>query len=234
MEFVNKSISLHKSTDLEQNLLLHIHYEVFDPILSCYNQEKLPLFYSSQANEHFQKFKIRDSSLSLCVVPYTFNFPEIIDWCTSHYSIQNQSIISQVNSKILLTVNTKEIQRMLGLDSTNFAENNTVPLVEENLIKKFTNLSPQEQISFVHSLQKPEHLFQTLNFPLKTEFYKNPIQLILSMFVQIIGLNHDQAILESFLGFLLFLSEDTKFNYPKYIADFIHDQFANYSSLNAF
>ena len=48
------------------------------------------------------------------------------------------------------------------------------------------------------------------------------------MFVQIIGLNHDQAIPESFLGFLLFFFEDTKFNYPKYNVDSIHDQFTNY------
>lgn len=54
------------------------------------------------------------------------------------------------------------------------------------------------------------------------------------MFVQITGLNHDQAIPESLLGFLLFISEDTKFNYPKYIVDSIHDQFSNYSSLKAF
>ena len=217
MESVNKSISLHKSTDPEQNLLLHSHYEVFDPILSCSNKEKIPLLYSSQTNKYFQKYKIWDSSLSLCVVAQTFNFPELIDWCASHYSIQNQSIISQVNSKILLTINTEAIQTMLGLDSNNFAENNIVPLVEETLIQIFANLTPQEQLSLVHFLQKPENLFQNINFPLKAEFFQDSIQLILSMFVQITGLNHDQAIPKSFLGFLRFLSEGTKFNYPKYI-----------------
>ena len=69
MEYVNKPISLHKSTNPEQKLLLDSHYEVFDPILSCSNQEKLPLFCSSQTNEHFQKFKIWDLALSLFVVP---------------------------------------------------------------------------------------------------------------------------------------------------------------------
>ena len=53
MESVNKSISLHKSIDPEQNALLDSHYEVFDPILSCSYQEKLPLFCSSENNEHF-------------------------------------------------------------------------------------------------------------------------------------------------------------------------------------
>ena len=123
---------------------------------------------------------------------------------------------------------------MLGLDSTNFIDNNIVPLVEETLIQRFANLTPHEQLSLVHSLQKPENLFHNLNFPLKVEFFQYSIQLILSMFVQITGLNHDQAIPESFMGFLLFLSEETKFNYPKYISDAINDQFTSYSSLSAF
>lgn len=123
---------------------------------------------------------------------------------------------------------------MLGLVSTNFTENNTVPLVEETLIQKFANLTPQEQLSLVHSLQKPENLFQNLNFTFKAKFFEDTIQLILSMFVQIIGLNHNQAIPESFLGFLLFLSEETKFNYPRYISDPINDRFTGYPSLKAF
>ena len=89
MESANKTISLGKSIDPEQNLLLDSHYEVFSPILCCSNQEKLPLLCSSQMNEYFQKFKIWDSTLSLYVVPQTFNFTEMIDWCASHYSIQN-------------------------------------------------------------------------------------------------------------------------------------------------
>ena len=78
MESVNKFVSLHKSEDPEQTLMLDSHYEVFDPILSCSDQEKLPHFCSSQTNNHFQKFKIWDSTLPLYVVPQTFNFPEII------------------------------------------------------------------------------------------------------------------------------------------------------------
>ena len=70
--------------------------------------------------------------------------------------------------------------------------------------------------------------------PLKAELFQIPIQLVLSMYVQVMGFNHDQAIPESFLGFLIFLSEDTRFNYPKFIANSIHDQFNNYSSLKTF
>jgi len=53
MESINQSFFLHKPEDPEQTLMLDNHYEVFDPILSCSNKEKLPSFCSSQTNVHF-------------------------------------------------------------------------------------------------------------------------------------------------------------------------------------
>ena len=54
------------------------------------------------------------------------------------------------------------------------------------------------------------------------------------MYTQIMGFNHDQGIPESFLGFLLFLFETILFNYPKFIAKSIHEQFNNFPSLTTF
>ena len=144
MESINNVVSLHKSKYPKQTLMLDNHYGVFDPVLSCSNQEKITSFSSTQTNIHFHKFKIWDSAFPLCVVPQVFNFPKTIDWCASHYFVQNQSIIIQVNSQIFITINAEQIQKMLGLDSTNFSKNNTFSLTEETLIKNFANLSPQE------------------------------------------------------------------------------------------
>ena len=60
-------------------------------------------------------------------------------------------------------------------------------------------------------------------FPLKDELFQTPIELILSMYTQIMGFNHDQGIPQSFLGFLLDLSKSTLFNYPKFIVDSMHE-----------
>ena len=78
MEYVNKFLYLHKSEDPEQTLLLDSHCEVFDAILSCSNEEKLPHFCSSQTNDHLQKFKIWDLALSLCVVPQFLIFLRLL------------------------------------------------------------------------------------------------------------------------------------------------------------
>lgn len=94
MESVNKVITLHKPIDSKKNLLLNHHYEIYDPILSCINQEKIPIFCLSQLDENFQKFKVWESGLLLCVVPQVFHFPEIIKWCVSHYSNETRSVVT--------------------------------------------------------------------------------------------------------------------------------------------
>jgi len=112
---------------------------------------------------------------------------------------------------------------MLGLNCTNFLENNIVPFLEETLFQKFTSLSSQGQFSFFHGIQNPKHLLQVMNFHLKAKLFQTPIQLILSMYTQIMGFNHDHGIPKSFLGFLLDLYESTLFNYPKFIEDSMYE-----------
>lgn len=69
MESVNRFITIHKIVDLEQNLLLDHHWEVYDPILSCSNQEKLPTFCSTEYDVYFQKFKVWELGIPLCIIP---------------------------------------------------------------------------------------------------------------------------------------------------------------------
>ena len=94
----------------------------------------------------------------MCVVPQVFQFPNLIELCVAHYSNETRFVVTQNSSQIFITTTSEEIIKMLGLHSTNFPEINTVPLSEETLVQKFTSLSPQEQFSFVHSIQKPESL----------------------------------------------------------------------------
>ena len=163
-------------------MLLDHHWEIYDPILSCSNQEHIPTFCSTQPNVYFQKFKFWESGLPLCIVPRVFHFPELIEWCVAHYAIETRSIITQFYSQFFITITLEEITKMLGLNSTNFLESNTIPLSRETSVQKFTSLSSQEQFSFVHRLQKPKHLLQVLNFPLIAKLFQTPIQLILSMY----------------------------------------------------
>ena len=132
--------------------MLDSHWEVYDSILMCYNQEKLPTFCSAHFDVYFQKFKVWELGLPLCIVPQVFHFLEFINWCVAHYSVQTRSIVTQIISQIFITITVEEIVKMLGLNSTNCSEENGVPLYEEIMIHKFTSLSSKEQFSFVHSI----------------------------------------------------------------------------------
>ena len=45
-----------------------------------------------------------------------------------------------------------------------------------------------------------------MSFPLQTETFQNSVQLIMSMYNQVMGLSYDQGKNESFLGFIIALS----------------------------
>ena len=102
------------------------------------------------------------------------------------------------------------------------------------LVHKCTSSSSQVQLSFVQSLQRPEYIFSTLEFPTTADTCPTTIQQILSKDCQVFGLYHDQTISEAFLGFLMYLSESIKFNYHKLIVDNMNEQFSNFSTLTSF
>ena len=182
--------------------------------MSCSNQEQLPTFCSTQSDVYFQKFKVWELGLPLCIIPQVVNFPKLVNWCFANYSVQTKSIVTQTSSETFLTITTNEIINMLRLNSNKSSKKSVIPLSKETLIQNFTSLSSQEQFSFVHTIQKLEDLLQVMNFPLKALLFQSSIQLIMSMYTQIMGFNHDQGIPESFLGFLLSLSEPTLFDFP--------------------
>ena len=54
------------------------------------------------------------------------------------------------------------------------------------------------------------------------------------MYAQIFGLYHDQTISEAFLGFLMYLSEGIKVDYPKLIVESMCEQMSNFNTLTSF
>lgn len=84
MEACNRSLTIHRVSDPNQTNLLDQHWEIFDPILSCTNQQLLPTFFLNQSEEITSKLNIWEFGLTLCVVPQVFHFLEFIVWCAEH------------------------------------------------------------------------------------------------------------------------------------------------------
>ena len=66
------------------------------------------------------------------------------------------------------------------------------------LVQNFTSLTPEVQLSFFQGIQRPEYILPTFDFLVKANTFPTPIQQILSMYYQVIGLYHDQTISEEF------------------------------------
>ena len=54
------------------------------------------------------------------------------------------------------------------------------------------------------------------------------------MYTQVFGQVHDHMLMEAFVVFLMFLVERVKFDYSKLIADTMHQQLSNFSTLFVF
>lgn len=54
------------------------------------------------------------------------------------------------------------------------------------------------------------------------------------MYIQVFGMYHDQTFSEASLGFLMYLSESVKFDYPKLIVDTMCEQLSKFNTLTSF
>ena len=107
------------------------------------------------------------------------------------YSPENRSILTYESNQIFLTIPKEDIIKTLGLQDTNLIEINSVTLSEEFLVQKLSSYTPSEQLDFVQSLQRPDYILSTLNFPIKSDTCHTTIQNILSMYTQVFGQIHD-------------------------------------------
>ena len=89
------SLTVHQVNDPEQNLLVDQQWEIYDPILSCSNQDLIPVHFLSHSKELTLIFRVYDSDLLVCIVPQVYHFPELVVWCTKHYSIDSRSVVTE-------------------------------------------------------------------------------------------------------------------------------------------
>ena len=73
-----------------------------------------------------------------------------------------------------------------------------------------------------------------MELTIKVDTFPTTIQRILSMYSQVFGMYLDQTFSEGFLGFLMYLSESVKFDYPKLIVDTMNEKLSNFNTLTSF
>ena len=179
-------------------------------------------------------FHVWESGLPLCIIPQVFHFPQLYIWCAYHFSVESNSVILDQLPQIVIKVFRESVAKMLGLYSSGCLEKNVITFSEEVIVLKFTSTSSQLQLSFIQSIQRIKYVIPNLEFPIKVDTCPTTIQQILSMYAHVFSIYHDQTISEAFLGFLMYLSDGVKFDYPKLIVDSMCEQLSNFSTLTSF
>lgn len=124
MEAYNSTLTVHRVSDPNHTNLLEQHWEIFDLILSCTNQQFLPTFLLNQSDEITSKFNIRELGFPLCVVSQVFHFQELIVWCDKNYSNSTRWVIIE-KLQIFIRIFDETFMKMLGLHSIGFPQQNT-------------------------------------------------------------------------------------------------------------
>ena len=109
------SLTIHRVNDPKQNLLVDQQWEIYDPIISCSNQELLPVHFLIHPEELTLRFQVWDSDLPLCIVPQVYHFLELVVWCAEHYAMESRSVVLEKLSQLFIIVSYDEIVKMLGL-----------------------------------------------------------------------------------------------------------------------
>jgi hypothetical protein len=77
------------------------------------------------------------------------------------------------------------------------------PFNEEILTRVYRECPSEVRDLFLQKFSKPEHISESLSFPMNVSIMVIKVQWVCSLLSQILGLNNDKHVVEVMLGFLL-------------------------------
>jgi hypothetical protein len=111
------------------------------------------------------------------------------------------------------------------------------PFEEQRMIMIYRECLPEVKTLFLQTIVKLEHYSESLSLPVNIGVMIIKVQWDCSLLSQILGLDNDKFVVEVMLGFLLifFLSgQSVRVSFDEFIAENIHQQLVNFSSLRHF
>ena len=147
--------------------------------------------------------------------------------------------MSHTMSKILCKVDVKAVHGILNLPD-NFPDN-CESLNEPVLVEMYKNCKTEVRCQFHSSILKSGQSLEGLFLPYNVNIFKKYVQLVMSLFSQILGLDDDIHISEVVLGFLLSISSiDPEshlihcFSLDEYLDEVIHVQLVEFPKVRFF
>jgi hypothetical protein len=192
---------------------------------------------SDNVGKHIPFLEAVQASIVPYVVEVTFPFPEFIGWCAEQYSQEEKVVVNKQGSEVMCRVESMSIRDALSIPESFSAVSE--PFNEENIIRLYRECPSEVRDLFLQTIVKPEHFSESLSLPMNVSIMVIEVQWVCSLLSQVLGLDNDKYVVEVMLGFLLtfFMSESglsVCINFDQFIADNIHKQLVNFSSLRHF
>jgi hypothetical protein len=179
--------------------------------------------------------EVAQASIIPYVVETVFPFPKFVSWCAERYSQGERVILNKLGSEVLCKVDSPSLQHALSVSDASPIV--LEPFKEQRMITIYRECLPEVKTLFLQTIVKPEYHSESLTLPASISVMIVEVQWACSLLSQILGLDNDKFVVEVMLGFLLvcFLSgQSVSVSFDEFIAENIHQQLVNFSSLRHF
>ena len=116
-------------------------------------------------------------------------------------TIFERAVMSHTTSKILCRVDVKVVRGILNLPDS--FPDNCESLNEPFLVEMYKNCETKVRCQFSSSIIKQGQSLEGIFLPYNVNVFKKEVQMVMSLVIQILGLDDDIHISEAVLGFLL-------------------------------
>jgi len=151
-------------------------------------------------------------------------FPEIIHYCHTNYSPSQISVMSQ-NQYVLFTITAESINETLQL----LPRQNLTPISIRGLLDRFPKVTPTKLVEIFQTFIEEEKHIPKDPPPYMWTIFSKPSQDIVSMIYSVLGHTTSEYVDEIILAFMSIFTPGhppaVMYDYAKYIADKMNDQF---------
>jgi hypothetical protein len=189
----------------------------------------------NNVGSHISFLEAARASFTLYVVETIFTFPEFVSWCVERYSQGERVILNKLGSEVLCKVDGPSLRHALNIPDASPIVSE--PFEEQRMIMIYRECLPKVKTLFLQTIVKPEHHSESLSLPANLSVMIVEVQWACSLLSQILGLDNDKLVVEVMLGILLIFFQSGQsvcVSFDEFIAENIHQQLVNFSSLRHF
>jgi hypothetical protein len=142
------------------------------------------------ANNGHDYFHLWELNLAREIVPQTYHFPKLVNWCTINYQVEKRLIFSTDHSRVICHINRESIAQMLQFPNLSTSKT----LDDDVLAPKYQALLQPKKESLLSNLLTSNAPLPVGSPPYKLEIFPEITRHAITMICQTLGYEHQKII----------------------------------------